>query len=226
MGLYGRLGDGPSQKSQYSSPNSLGGSASGGEPKPGIEVVVVPDLHLGDLAQAARLDHLGGLLIVGPAPLLGADLHDAVVLAGGLDRGRPSPIEVRQRFLDVDVLARLAGVDRAQAVPVVVGGHDHRVDVLVVQQLPVVAVGGDGVVAGRLHALAEPLLIQIADGDDPRARALHVALHHAPSFAAAADQSEVDRAVGAGGRGAAGRTSLAGRCGGRRRSSGAEIRVE
>ena len=45
----------------------------------------------------------------------------------------------RQRLLAVHVLARLAGVDRHQRVPVVGRGDDDGVDVLAVEQLAVVA---------------------------------------------------------------------------------------
>ena len=53
----------------------------------------------------------------------------------------PSAMVRRQRLLAVHVLARLAGVDRDQRVPVVGRGDDDRVDVLVVEQLAVVGVG-------------------------------------------------------------------------------------
>ena len=45
---------------------------------------------------------------------------------------------VRQRLLDVDILARRARVDRHRHVPVVGRADEHRVDVLAIQQRPVV----------------------------------------------------------------------------------------
>ena len=61
--------------------------------------------------------------------------HDPVVLAGGLDHPPAFADVVADRLLDVDVLARLAGPDRGQGVPVVRRGDRDGVDVLVVEDL-------------------------------------------------------------------------------------------
>ena len=53
-------------------------------------------------------------------------------------------------LLDVDVLARLAGPDRAQGVPVVGGGDHQGVDALVVQDAPEVLHGLGALSAHRL----------------------------------------------------------------------------
>src|SRR5262249_3535345 len=45
----------------------------------------------------------------------------------------------RQRLLDVDVLARVAGVDHLQGVPVVGRRDDHGVDILALEQPAIVA---------------------------------------------------------------------------------------
>ena len=85
------------------------------------------------LAELARLDRGDGL---GPAAIgaaLGAVLDDPVVLPRGLD-GDPALVDVvAARLLDVDVLARLAGPDRHQGVPVVRRGDRDRVDRLVLE---------------------------------------------------------------------------------------------
>jgi hypothetical protein len=67
------------------------------------------------------------------AVLLGADLDDAVVLPGGLDRRAALADRRAQGFFHVHVLAGLAGVDRGKHVPVADRADDHRVNVLVVQ---------------------------------------------------------------------------------------------
>ena len=72
-----------------------------------------------------------------------------LVLPRGLDHRLALGDVVADRLLDVHVLARLAGVDRRQGVPVVGRGDDHGVDVLGVEHLAVVA-HGRRLVAPRL----------------------------------------------------------------------------
>ena len=66
------------------------------------------------------------------APLR-ADLDHAVVLARRLAHLVALVDGLRQRLLDIDVLARLAGQDGGAGVPVVGSGDDHAVDVLVLE---------------------------------------------------------------------------------------------
>ncbi len=61
----------------------------------------------------------------------------------------------RGRFLDVDVLARLAGVDRLHGVPMIGRGDHDRVDVLAETDVTVVAVGFDSG-SGNLHGAGQP----------------------------------------------------------------------
>ena len=86
-------------------------------------------------------------------PVLGADLDHAAELAGRRHHLLPFPQVVRERLLDVDVLAGLAGPDRRQGVPVVRQGDEHRVDALVVEDFAGVVIRGDlpPVVTGRLE---------------------------------------------------------------------------
>ena len=101
-------------------------------------------------------------------PVLGADLDHAAVLAGRRHHLLPFPQVVRERLLDVDVLARLAGPDRRQGVPVVRQGDDHRVDALVVEDFAGVVIRGDlpPVVTGRLDFAIEVRLVGVAERDD------------------------------------------------------------
>ena len=107
-------------------------------------------------------------------PVLGADLDHAAVLAGRRHHLLPFPQVVRERLLDVDVLARLAGPDRRQGVPVVRQGDDHRVDALVVEHLANIGVGGDRFAAflERFDAVGEHGLVGVAQGHDPGFRDL------------------------------------------------------
>ncbi len=102
-----------------------------------VGVAVPGQVHLVDLAELPRPDDLAGLDEVRHAPLLRADLHDALVLVLGLDDRRALGQIVRQRLLDVDVLAGRAGVDGHRHVPVVGRADQHGVDVLAVEQLVV-----------------------------------------------------------------------------------------
>ena len=83
---------------------------------------------------------------------LRAGLDDAVVFARRLDHLAAFPDVVRDRLLDVDVLARLAGPDDDQRMPVVRRGDGDGVDVLVFEQLADIGVG-----LHRLAFVGEPL---------------------------------------------------------------------
>ena len=88
-----------------------------------------------DLAQRAGADHLhdapvGGAIVVDVVPHLG----DALVLERGGDHGAPFADGIGQRLLDKYVLARLAGMDGGEGVPVVGRGHHHGVQVFALQQ--------------------------------------------------------------------------------------------
>ena len=96
-----------------------------------------------DRAELAAAEILEGLVTGRAGAALRAHLDHAAVLAGRGDHLPAFPDVVGQRLLDVDVLARLAGPDGGQGVPMVGRGDDDGVDVLVVEQLADVAVDGD-----------------------------------------------------------------------------------
>ena len=83
------------------------------------------------LADDPFLEQLAGLLGDGTAAHLAPLLHDAAVLLGGGDDQRSFVVDVRDRLLDVDVLAGLHRSQRDRRVPVMRRGDDAGVDVLV-----------------------------------------------------------------------------------------------
>jgi len=64
-------------------------------------------------------------------------LDDATVLLGGLHQFAAFVDIVGKGLFNVNVLARLAGKDRQRTVPVIRGGVDDSIDVLVIEHLPV-----------------------------------------------------------------------------------------
>src|SRR5207245_8037236 len=103
-------------------------------------VAVVAAVGPGDLADAAGLDRGVGLPEAVVAGALRADLQDllrapdAVAQLDGLLDG------VRHRLLDIDVLARLQGVDRDLRVPMVRRGDEDRINIVSVDDLAIVEV--------------------------------------------------------------------------------------
>jgi hypothetical protein len=138
-----------------------------------------------ELSDAAGADEVAGEAEADVAALLGAGLQDSVVLL--LDREQPLALvdRERQRLLAVNVLAGLHGGHGDQRVPVVDGGADDHVEVLLLDELAEVGVGlGLGVL---LLGLGEVLLIHVAHRQHA-AETLGV-LGVSPAHAAAADQA-------------------------------------
>ena len=98
----------------------------------------------------------------GAAPLR-AHLDDALRAPHRFDDSKALVDLVRQRLLDVDVLARFHRVDDHAGVPVVRRGDDHGVDRFVVEQLAVVVerLGAGG---SFFEAGLQVGLVDIADG--------------------------------------------------------------
>ncbi len=103
--------------------------------------------------------------------LLRTDLHDAVVLAGGLHHFAAFPNLVRSGLFDVNVFTRLAGPDGRQRVPVVRRGRGDRVDVLAVEQLSHVgiAVHLDALIGKELDPPINVVLVRVTNGHVPYA---------------------------------------------------------
>ena len=139
-------------------------------------------------------DHAAMLL---PGVVLRAHLADAIVLLDGVAHRQALRQVQRHRLLDVEILAGLAGGDGLERVPVRQGGDDHRVEVLVLEHLPVVAVSAAGGLEpfdGRF----EPVLVHIASRGDDHVRMRGAVAQVDPAHVAAADQAEVNPAVRSG----------------------------
>ena len=102
----------------------------------------------------------------------------------------------RHRLLQVDILARLAGIDRLQRVPVWRRCDDDRVNVLLFEQFSVVVVRfrlalvlGDGRVA--------PFLPHITNADDGDVVVLGTVPQISAAHPSGADQAELNLVVGA-----------------------------
>ena len=137
---------------------------------------------------------------VGGGTRLRADLHDALVATRGFDHQPALAQVVRRRFFDVDVLAGVAGENGRGRVPMIGGGDEHGVDVLVLQDASKVAdLLGRAALAGfdAGGGLVLALGVGIADVGDAdvffRSQCADVARAHA----ARADDGDVDAIVGA-----------------------------
>ena len=146
------------------------------------------------LPERIELDHapvvLGGVN-------LRADLADDVVLLDGVADGEALCQVQRHRLLEVNVLACLASGDGDQRMPVRRGGDDHGVKVRLLQHLAEVAIALAGVLELLHHSIA-PGFPRIARGGDDDIGLAGASAEVSAAHAAAADQAEVDTAVGAG----------------------------
>ena len=101
-----------------------------------------PDAHPDrlDLSEPPAADELACFAKVALGPLLAPRLKDAAVTSRGVDHRPALPHGERKRLLAIDILPRLAGLDRCDRMPVVRYRDDHGVDVFAVEQFPVVVV--------------------------------------------------------------------------------------
>ena len=109
---------------------------------------------------------------------LHAVLDDPAMLLGRLDHLPPFVDVVAPRLLDVHVLARLAGPDRRQGVPVVGRRDADHVDVLAVEDAAEVGLGLGlvAVLGGELLGpLGKDLLVGVAEHGDLDALRAHEA---------------------------------------------------
>ena len=109
-----------------------GGSPVGLTPMLGARLVAEGSRDL-KLAELSRLDHGNRMSPIPRGTALRTVLDDPVVTPRGFD-GHPTFVHVvAARFFDVDVLARLAGPDRDQRVPVIRRGNRDSVDRLIIE---------------------------------------------------------------------------------------------
>ena len=123
------------------------------------------------------------------APLLRADLHDAVGLLGDLAELLPLVDRERERLLAVDVLAGLHGVDADLGVPVVGRADDDGVDVLAVEDLAVVLVDV-GLALADVPVVLGPFGVACRRRRRPGNRRSCVRRERRPSLVRRADQAE------------------------------------
>lgn len=127
---------------------------------------------------------------------LHSDLADAVVGADGAHQRLAVLRIVDHRLFDVDVLARLAGVDTDRPVPVVGSGDDDGVDVLVAEHAFVFLVGLDGA-AGDGGRFIDAHGVDVADGGPLNLAGLVQLLHEVLAPRAGSDGAHPDTVISA-----------------------------
>ena len=119
-----------------------------------------------------------------------------LLLVLGLDDRAPFAQVMRQRLLDVHVLARLARVDGDRHVPVIRRADEHGVDVLAVEDSWYRLVA-KRLRVGELLAFFQMGVPDVADAGDADGWHLGQRLHQLPGTAAGTDDSDSDLLVGA-----------------------------
>ena len=147
------------------------------------------------LTERTRIHHfLGFEKQLRTAALLAA-LHDPFGAADRGDHVEAFVDRVRHRLLDVHILAGFHRVDGHPGVPVIGRRDDHRIERLILQHLPVVAVllrarGGEFEAGGQVGP------VDIADGGDLGANLFEL-LHQVSAPAPGSDDSGADAVTGA-----------------------------
>jgi len=144
----------------------------------------------GHLANVAVLHHFNGLAEVLAAALHVAALEHHAVVLDGLEHGVRLCDGGAQRLFAVNVLLRLGRIEHGQAVPMVRRGHDHRVHILVLDDLAEI-VHDHGL--GRL--LAEhrlDALLNVRDAQVAQHDRLEVAVHAGELEVGRAHAAEAD----------------------------------
>ncbi len=174
------------------------------------QLVAIPsEMDFMDVAQRAVFDDLPGLLQVRHAPLLHADLHDALVIVLRIDHGLSFGEVVRERLLNVNVFPGRAGIDGHRHVPMVGRADQYGVDIFAIENLAVL-LRRDRLRIGQLLGQIDVHVPNIAYGSDAHARHFYERFHQPAAAAAGADTGDVDgfvRVVAPARRGEAGRES-------------------
>ena len=131
----------------------------------GRAIAVNPRLGKRDLSDFSALHQFDRFLEMFTGTLLGADLHDAVVFRHSLHHLAALGQRVRERLFDIDILARFAGHDHGDGVPMVRGCNDHRLNVFVVEDRAKVF-EAFGLSVRKLEAAVQIGYEWIGDGDD------------------------------------------------------------
>ena len=183
------------------------------------------------MAERPRLhDLVVALPHVRHAALLLADLDDPVRVLPWRRRATSLRLgeRVRERLLDVDVLARVEGIGQHLDVPVVGAGDDHGLDVLVVEHLAIVLRPGRlRVRPGQLQRLLGRDVPDVADRDDLEFGEELGGLQQLAAPPPRADRADPEGLVGPRGRGRAPRQAQrqAGRGRGRQEVASRAVRL-
>jgi hypothetical protein len=118
-------------------------------------------------SQAAAANEFASDAVHFHRTLLGADLKHPIVMPHRVDQGSPLADVQGQRLLGIDVLARLAGVNAGDHALKLARRHDHRVDILAVENLAVILIDGPVSFVLRLEAF-RTCDIAVAEGHDLR----------------------------------------------------------
>lgn len=173
FGVVRALGSGPEPKVIV----ELGGSGRIGNRRSGKIDIGNSHFDGGNFAQGPATSQGAGDVEVFARALLAACLDDPLVFAGGVDDGPTLFDGEGEGLFAVDMLAGFTGIDGDAGVPVVRGGDDDRVDVLVVEDAAIIPNGNGRLSVRFLHpvgGLGEALAVDIADGDDVLELVTHV----------------------------------------------------
>jgi len=106
---------------------------------------------------------LKGLYVSSGRAFLGAGLYNSLILSGGLDHLSAFPDIMRDRFLDINILARLTGPDSYKRMPVIGRRGTDSVDLLIFQEFADIRVALDvyALFLEVVHPLVGMVLIRI-----------------------------------------------------------------
>ncbi len=144
---------------------------------------------------ASGADQLARLLKLRHTPLLRTDLDDARMLVLGVDDRRSFGEIMRQRLLDVDILAGGAGVHGHGHMPMIGRADEYGLNVLAIEHFLVV-LGGERFGIGQFAAFVQMGIPNVAHGRDADIRDLGQRFHKVLAASAGADTADVDRIVG------------------------------
>ena len=152
-----------------------------------------------NLAKVTRLYPLNGLMHRLSGSLVEVALNHTLIFSGSPDELAALEDVVRDGFFDGGVFAGLAGPDAHQAVPVIGCDDGDGVDVLVFEELAIVDVGVDVLIAfGEvLLAPVQHSGINVAEGDDADTRHASIGVDMALAHAIEADDGNADVVIGA-----------------------------
>ena len=155
---------------------------------------IVATLDVCDFAQLAVAHVLAGDSIDGLRPLLAADLEHALVFPGRLGHAPSFRNRQAEGLFGVDVLARLAGMNRDQCPPMIGRGGDDRIHVPTIQQAAIVLVGLATQLSAKLLCTRQ---IHVGNADETALLHAQRGVQHAGALSADADASDADAVIGA-----------------------------